>query len=139
MSKLKIVLDTNAVLSSIFPTSPFGNILRSLVNDVYDLYVTTEIVFEYEEKITEIFGSRTSDRFMELCRELPNVKPTDIYFHWQLIHVDPDDDKFVDCAVAINADYLVTNDRHYRKLKDIPFPHIKVIRIEEFVELLNVL
>jgi predicted nucleic acid-binding protein len=51
-------------------------------------------------------------------------------------NADPDDDKFVDCAVSANADFLVTNDRHYGILKNIPFPHLKVIRIEEFLEIL---
>ena len=137
MSKLKIVLDTNAVLSATFPNSKFQIILRCLANDVYDLFITTEIMLEYEEKLIEIFNKGTSVRFLELCHTLPNVQMTEIYYGWQLIHADPDDDKFVDCAVSANADYLVTNDKHYNILKNIPFPNLKVIRIEEFMDIVS--
>ncbi len=100
------------------------------------MFVTTEIMLEYGEKLTEIFNQNTAIRFLELCRTLPNVQLTEVYYCRQLIHADPDDDKFVDCAVSANADFLVTNDRHYGILKNIPFPHPKVIRIEEFLEIL---
>lgn len=50
---------------------------------------------------------------------------------------DPDDDKFVDCAIAGNADFIVTNDRHFRVLKGIKFPKVKVITLEEFFEMLT--
>lgn len=139
MSKLKIVLDTNVILSAVFPTSKYQSILRGLANDMYDAFVTTEIMLEYEEKLITIFGHNTSRRFMELCQTLPNVKSTEIYYRWQLIYADPDDDKFVDCAISANADYLVTNDKHYRILKDIPFPTLKVIRIDDFLDIISAL
>lgn len=137
MSKIKIVLDTNVILSAVFPTSKYQPILRQLANDTYDMFVTTEIMFEYEEKLTEIFNQNTAERFVELCNTLTNVKLTEVYYRWQLINADPDDDKFVDCAVSANADFLVTNDKHYGILKNIPFPHLKVIRIEEFLDMIK--
>lgn len=57
-------------------------------------------------------------------------------FHWKLIYADPDDDKFVDCAVAGNADYIVTNDRHFQVLKDTPFPKVETLSIVEFEKVL---
>jgi predicted nucleic acid-binding protein len=47
--------------------------------------------------------------------------------------------KFVDCALAFGADYLVTNDRHFRVLKNISFPSLTVLRMEEFMEILPTL
>ncbi len=52
-----------------------------------------------------------------------------------MIQSDPDDNKFVDCAVAGNVDFLVTNDKHYNILKTIGFPPINVISLEEFEEI----
>ena len=49
---------------------------------------------------------------------------------------DPDDNKFVDCAVSANADYIVTNDRHFNVLKGIYFPQVNVIDIDTFKRLL---
>jgi predicted nucleic acid-binding protein len=63
---------------------------------------------------------------------LPNQIHVNKYFFWQLIPDDPDDEKFVDCAIACGADYIVTNDRHFRKLKKNPFPKVNVVNEAEF-------
>jgi uncharacterized protein len=54
-----------------------------------------------------------------------------------LISADPDDNKFVDCAFAANAHYIVTNDKHFNILKLIPFPKIALLKIQEFGNLLR--
>jgi len=55
-----------------------------------------------------------------------------VKYKWNLITADPDDNKFVDCAVSANATYLVTNDRHFNVLRGIDFPIINVIDIDTF-------
>ncbi len=45
---------------------------------------------------------------------------------------DPDDNKFVDCAIIANADYIVSDDSHFKVLKDIPFPVVRVLSLEQF-------
>ena len=72
--------------------------------------------------------------FMEIA---PNVKWIDRYYRWQLIKADPDDDKFADCAVAGRADYLVTEDKHFNVLREISFPKINVVGVEEFRQYLE--
>lgn len=68
--------------------------------------------------------------------ELPNALFTPIYYNLNLI-TDEDDNKFVDCAFAANADYIVTHDRHFNILKTIPFPRIPLIDIHQFQLLLQ--
>ena len=48
-----------------------------------------------------------------------------------------DDDKFVDCAIAANADYIVSEDSHFNALKKIPFPLLTVLTLDEFKETLT--
>jgi predicted nucleic acid-binding protein len=50
-----------------------------------------------------------------------------------LIEADADDNKFVDCAVAADAEYIVSNDAHFNVLKQIDWPKLTVISIKEFV------
>ena len=38
-----------------------------------------------------------------------------------------------DCAIAANAEYIVTNDKHFDVLKNIPWPKLAVITIKEFI------
>ncbi len=59
------------------------------------------------------------------------------YFRFNLIETDKDDNKFVDCAIAANASFIVSEDSHFRILKDIPFPQVNVIRLSQFMHLLN--
>jgi predicted nucleic acid-binding protein len=70
MSKLKIVLDTNVILSAIFPTSPYQPILRALANEVYELHIATSILLEYEEKINDIFGQRAAKSFTDFLQTI---------------------------------------------------------------------
>ena len=65
-----------------------------------------------------------------------NVEKVIPYFKWNFIYADPDDNKFVDCALNAGADYIVTNDKHFNVLKSIPFPPIKVVDIEAFKDIL---
>ena len=51
--------------------------------------------------------------------------------------MDKDDNKFVDCAVSCNADYLVTNDRHFDILASIEFPKVITIKAKEFLAMLE--
>lgn len=55
------------------------------------------------------------------------------YYKWQLIEADPDDNKFADVAIAANADYLVTNDQHFEVLKQLEFPRVPVVSLQEFL------
>ncbi len=53
MSNLRIVLDTNVILSSLSFRSKYRHIIDELMNGTYDIFVTTEILLEYEEKINQ--------------------------------------------------------------------------------------
>ena len=63
----------------------------------------------------------------------PNILRKDPYCQFRLIEQDPDDNKFVDCAIVSGADYIVSEDAHFRVLDSIQFPKINVIRLEDFM------
>jgi uncharacterized protein len=135
---LKVVLDTNALLRLISRKSSFAIILNKLFEGDFELYVTTEILLEYEEKISSIFSKETSELILAGLLLLSNVKKIDIHFKLSLIGIDVDDNKFVDCAFAGNINFIVTDDKHFNKLKTIGFPQLNVISLHEFKELLEV-
>lgn len=58
----------------------------------------------------------------------------DAYIHFGLIQDDVDDNKFVDCAIASGAEFIVTNDAHFDILKTIPWPKVSIVKIEDFVK-----
>ncbi len=136
--RLKVVLDTNVLLVSISSKSKYHWIYDKLIADEYDLFVTNEILMEYEEIISQKYNPSVARDVIKSLIILPNVYKVSIYFNWNLIKEDTDDNKFVDCAINSNSHLLVTNDKHYQVLKDIDFPKIKVNSINDFAAQLGI-
>ena len=137
IKKLRVVLDTNALISSMSNRLNFEIVLDYLIQQKYDLFVTTEILLEYEEKIMQFFDKDVAINILQLFEILPNIHKINIYFNQNLISVDPSDNKFVDCAFTGNVDYIVTNDKHFNILLNVTYPKINILSIENFVRLLN--
>jgi putative PIN family toxin of toxin-antitoxin system len=134
---IKVVLDTNSLLVSIPQRSEFRPIFDALINGQIKLLVTTEILNEYAEVLERKMSPVVSFNVLELISQLENVEHVEVYYRWHLINRDVDDNKFVDCAVSGNARFIVTDDRHFRVLRDIPFPSVEVMRTEAFVQHLS--
>ena len=100
------------------------------------MLVSNEILTEYLEKCTDRYGLTTTNERLDFLIDLPNVELITPAYQWQLIAQDPDDDKFVDCAIAGNADYIVTHDKHFEVLQTVPFPKVNALRLDEFRVLL---
>ena len=134
---MKVVIDTNIFVMSFSTRSEFHDILLKLKNGTYELVVTSEIMLEYEEIMTEKYGEKGAQLFLMLLEELPNVHFIRTFYRFNLIVKDTDDNKFIDAVFATNAKYLVSEDKHFKALKYIEFPQIDVISIEEFMEILR--
>ena len=123
---MKIVLDTNVLLVSISSKSKLHWIFQKIILGELTLCVTSDILSEYAEIIEQHMGIRTSNAALGLIENLPNINYITSYFKFELLE-DKDDNKFVDCAIAANSDYIVTHDKDFNILKNIDFPKIKVI------------
>jgi len=132
-----IILDTNVLLVSISSKSPYHCIFEQLINGTYDLSVTSEILMEYEEVIERKYNSEVAKDVIRTLLTLPNVQKIIVYYKWNLIEADNDDNKFVDCAVSANATGIVTQDKHFNVLRNIDFPDINLISIADFKLSLN--
>ncbi len=101
------------------------------------MVITASILIEYEEILKAKAASGVSDLFIKIFKESPNVDFINTFYHWNLIQEDEDDNKFCDAAVAGQVDFLVTNDKHFDVLKNIPFPSISVIPAEDFLKIIQ--
>jgi putative PIN family toxin of toxin-antitoxin system len=133
---MRIVLDTNVLLVSIAKQSPYRIIFDSLLAQKFNLSISNDIISEYIEIIERKTNTLIATNIAEMLLALPNVKKHEIYYKWNLISNDKDDNKFVDCAIAANADYLVSNDKHFNELKTIDFPKLSILTINDFIKLL---
>ena len=99
--------------------------------------VSTDILEEYAEIITQKMSVAVATNVIHLLLESKYVELINPYFRLQLIETDHDDDKFVDCAFAANATYIVSDDKHYDVLREIEFPKLLVLKLKEFLDLLH--
>ena len=129
----RIVLDTNCLLQSLPSKSPYHKVWTEVLCGKICLCVNTEILDEYEEILSQKINSEVATNVVEAIARLHTTIYQEIYVHFSLIHDDEDDNKFVDCAVASSAEYIVTNDKHYNILKELPWPKISVVNIKEFM------
>jgi putative PIN family toxin of toxin-antitoxin system len=131
-----VVIDTNVLLVSISGRSKHHWLYSAVIDKKIQIAFTNDILAEYEEQIATHWHPEVAANVIRSLIELSTSKPTIIYFHLNLIENDPDDNKFADCAFAANANYIVTNDTDFNALKQISFPAITVVNIEEFKTIL---
>jgi putative PIN family toxin of toxin-antitoxin system len=132
-----IVLDTNCLLNCLAAKSKYHAVWTAFLNEDFQLCVSNEILNEYEEILAKKTSTRFADMIMNVLVNSENLVLVHPTFRFNLIAIDPDDNKFVDCAIVANADYIVSQDAHFDILKKIDFPNVNVIRIEDFVTKLN--
>ena len=134
---MRIVLDTNCLIQSISPRSRYYAVWESLVNGRNTLCVTNEIIKEYLEILQRLTDYDTAETIVKTIVNSRFVEFITPFYRFELIPQDPDDNKFVDCAIAANARYIVTNDHHFDVLKGITYPPIDVITLDNFMKLIQ--
>lgn len=136
---MRIVLDTNCFLAILPKQSIYRPVFNAYREGKFELAISTEILEEYAEIFEQKMTPEISENIIELILKKPNSIKTEVFYRWGLIISDYDDNKFVDTAISSNADFIITTDRHYNALQEIPFPNVKAISLIDFMEILKVL
>jgi len=136
---MKIVLDTNCLVSIIMPGSYNNDVWQAFRNAKYVLCVSNEILFEYHEILARRYNNLIANTVLKELIETPNVERVNPTFRFNLITADPDDNKFVDCAVVAGATYIVSNDHHFSELERYDFPKVDVCKLSEFLDIVRTL
>jgi putative PIN family toxin of toxin-antitoxin system len=134
---LKIVLDTNVLLVSVHLKSQYRTIYDALRIGKYQLIVSNEVLTEYYELLSKFYSNEFAEVVIDEILNLDNVVLQEPYFKFELISIDPDDNKFADLAICSNSDFIVTQDNHYNILRDIKFPQVQTLNIKEFIDTIS--
>ena len=135
---MNIVLDSNVILQVAFTQKPLRVVWDKLLAGKYTLCVTEDILYEYQEKVIDCFHNETlANLLINTLLNCDYVKRVETFFRYNLIQADKDDNKFVDCALACNAKYIVTEDSHFDVLKEIDFPKVDIICLKDFISILK--
>ncbi|MBQ3617059.1 MAG: putative toxin-antitoxin system toxin component, PIN family [Bacteroidales bacterium] len=137
MRNKRIVLDTNALVASLSRRGQYYAVWNGLQEGKYTLCISNEILDEYIEIIGRLMTPSIAENVADLLLKSENVELIHPHFRLGIITADPDDNKFVDCAFAANATYIVSDDTHYEILNTIDFPMLFVIKLKQFLNILQ--
>ena len=130
----RLVLDTNCLIQIVSPRSKYHFLWDSFVRGENTLCISNEIIEEYVEIMQLLMGNAAAEY---VVKTILNSRFTELvvpYYNFNLIEVDKDDNKFVDCAFAGGADFIVSEDAHFNVLKSLPFPTFNVVTMDEFLK-----
>jgi putative PIN family toxin of toxin-antitoxin system len=136
---MRVILDTNVLLVSIGKKSPYRPIFDAFLANQFTLVISNDLLLEYAEIIEHKTNVLVATNIIEMLLSKSNVEKKEIYFKWGLLTNDYDDNKFVDTAIVGSVDFIVTNDKHFNPLKDIDFPKVETITIDNFLEIIKAL
>jgi len=131
---MNIVLDTNCLIMAISSRNKYYKVWKNFLEGVYDLCISNDIIEEYYEVISRNINTKFAEYVITAIINRKNVKKITPTFAFNLITADPDDNKFVDCAIVGNARYIVTEDHHFDVLREIEFPKVDIMNIDEFLK-----
>ncbi|GAA4406607.1 putative toxin-antitoxin system toxin component, PIN family [Nibrella viscosa] len=134
---MRVVLDTNILLVITPYFSAYRWVYDALVAGKFELVVSTDILSEYAELLERQYSAIFAERTLLVMDNIPAIVRVEPAFRFQLITEDPDDNKFTDAAVVGNADYIVTNDRHFDQLRTVSFPKLELLNFTEFCDQLR--
>ena len=100
---MRLVLDTNSLIQCVSRRSRYHDLWLSFIDGRNQLCVTTEILNEY----VEILQRETTENFASIMLEVilnnPNTLFINVFYKFNLIIADPDDNKFIDCALRCTS------------------------------------
>jgi putative PIN family toxin of toxin-antitoxin system len=129
---MKIVIDTNVLISGVFFGGYPRKILSAIVHGQLRASATTDIVDEYVEIVHEMIGRKQGHLNINLLSPLiDKMEIIEPVTHLKICR-DPDDDKFLGCAKDANALYIVSGDKDLLVLEKLE--KIQIVTAKDFCE-----
>jgi putative PIN family toxin of toxin-antitoxin system len=130
---VKIVLDTNVFISGVFFGGPPYLLLQAWRDGIIQLVISPEILDEYR-RVGEILAEEHPAIDLEPMLEFV-IQNADVFAASPLsepVCEDPDDDKFISCALASASRIIISGDKHL--LKVTGFQDIEVLKPRDFLD-----
>ena len=131
---MRIVLDTNVFISGIFFSGPPSQILKAWKDKAIQIVLSKEILAEYQ-RVGEELSSKYSEIDIAPIIDLLNIYGEVVETKDLSVSIceDPDDNKFIECAISSNCKLIVSGDKHLLKISG--FQEIEVLKSREFIDL----
>lgn len=133
---MTVCLDTNVLIQMFGGQARWKPLRDALFLGRLEWAVSTSVLMEYEEIVSDRMGAwrwRQVAAFVDFLAEVRGtVRHVAPSFQFRVIMHDMDDNKFTDCAIAAQADFLITEDRHFGPLENAGYKP-KPISPDEFL------
>ncbi|MCF0198457.1 MAG: putative toxin-antitoxin system toxin component, PIN family [Bacteroidaceae bacterium] len=136
MVKRNVVVDTNCLLMMIPTRSPWRKVWDAYREGKFVMCVSTGVLDEYHEILSQKASPSVAENIIQAITNSPFTRFFSPQFRFEIIKQDPDDNKFVDLAIVAQAEYLVSNDKHFEEARACPFPSVNVVTLSEFAHVL---
>jgi putative PIN family toxin of toxin-antitoxin system len=127
----RIVVDTNIYISAIF----WGGKPREIIDLGRDnrvhIFTSLEIENEIAEKLRTKFRLDEEEINQILLDFSTLTVPVKVTTKIEALPDDPEDNKFIECAVLSGANYIVSGDKHLLELKE--YSGIKILKASEYL------
>ena len=127
---MKIVIDTNVLISGVFFGGAPRRVLDAVIDSEISAFASLEIIDEYQEIVKEMIsrkqGHINRDLLSPLLQKISMIVPE----KKADVCRDPDDNKFLDCARDCKALYIVSGDKDLLVLEH--YENIDIITAKEF-------
>ncbi len=130
---IKVVLDTNVFVSSFFGGNPrdilnlwkTGEITLCLSRAIVDEYIEVlgRLGLQNERELGELLGLFARGFHVQFTAKTPEL---------HIVEEDPDDDKFIECAVALKARVVISGDKALRAIQN--YMGIQIVTPKDFLE-----
>ena len=132
---LRFVVDTNVLISSFFGGNP-KKVIDLWRRGRAILCLTQEVLEEYLRVMARLpIAPETKSKLVAILQEKRNIDLVVPSRHHAVIREDPEDDKFIDCAVEAKADYIISGDAHLLRVK--AFGGIPIYSPKEFLRIIK--
>ena len=129
---MRVVVDTNVVISGVFFGGKPRRIIEAIADERLYAYATPAIIDEYIEVVHEMLmrkqGKLHSDVLMWLVDRMTIFEPVSSVS----VCRDPDDDKFIGCALDARARYIISGDKDLLEVEE--YQGVKIIAAHNFCQ-----
>ena len=129
---IRVVVDTNVFISSFFGGKPrkvidlwkSGEVVLCLSKPIVNEYIEVlrRLELQNEKEIDELLGLFAHGFHVVFTAKTPKL---------YVVEKDPDDNMFIECAVALKAEFVITGDKALKAIQE--YMNIKIVSPKEFL------
>jgi len=131
----RIVIDTNCLLVILPSLSPYHKVWTDFLDLKLEICVSNEILTEYEEILSRKTSPFFAESIIKVLINKPNLIRISPAWRFHLIDQDPDDNKFIECALDSECYYIVSGDKDLLTVEE--YEGVQIVTVTEFLQILK--